>query len=75
MTDEQRRQHVLKALEHDRGLRFAWYSDGRPDACGNVLLAVAIRGVGSCELAIDADRYDSFTLLQVLAASGAEPPR
>jgi hypothetical protein len=65
---EQRLQHVKAALDLNPGLRFSWFSDGRPDASGNVIVAVAIRDIGACEVAIDAARYDPFTLLEIIAA-------
>ena len=57
-------------LASDPGLRYAveTHTDADPDA---VILTVAIRGKGACELRISKSRYDAFALLELIDKHGA----
>ena len=59
---ERRRQKVLAILEANPELTHAWHTD---DSTDPVTVAVAVRGIGAAELAIDADRFDPFALVEV----------
>jgi len=63
-TNERIRKVVTK-LEGDHGLRYALetHSDIDPDM---VILTVAIRGKGACELRIPKSRYEAFALLELI---------
>lgn len=56
---------VIDKLHGDPGLRYAMEAhDGiEPDA---VILTLAIRGKGTCELHIPKSRYDGFALLELI---------
>lgn len=74
---EDRRRVVLDRLADDPAARAAWLctDDGESDP---VLLTLAIRGKGSCELAIPRARFDAFALPQLigeLAANDSQPRR
>jgi hypothetical protein len=64
-AQEKRRRDVLSMLAQDPGLQIALVDEheSEPDA---VILAVAIRGKGTCELRIRRDRYDGFAVLELL---------
>ncbi len=64
-AQEKRRQQVLSMLAQEPGLQIALVDDheSEPDA---VILALAIRGKGTCELRIRRDRYDAFAVLELL---------
>ncbi len=69
---ERRRQAVLDMLAGNSALRYAWLVEPEPaldnGENGAVIVALAIRGVGSCELSIERERYDPFRLLELIAA-------
>ena len=72
---ERRRQRVLAMLtEAPESMRYAWLTDtsSHPDY---VIVELAIRGVGTCELSILKDRYDDGRLLEIIAASAGECSR
>lgn len=62
---EDRRRVVLAMLADDPALRVAWTcaDDGVTDP---VLLTLAIRGKGSCELAITRAKFDALALPQLI---------
>jgi len=62
---ERRRQDVLALLAATPEIGHAWLTDDKGDA-DYVILAVAIRDVGTAELTIARDRYDGFKLLRLL---------
>lgn len=59
---EARRQKILAMLAERPGIRYAFTVDD-PDT-DPVILALAIRGVGTCELLIPGAKYDPFALLE-----------
>jgi len=60
---EARRQRTLEVLSDNPGITYAVLCDGK----GNpVPVAVAIRGVGTCEVLVPRDRYDGLMLLDIL---------
>ena len=65
---EARRERVLAILAEHPGIRYAVVVDN-PDA-DPVTVALAIRGVGTCELAIPAANYDAFALLAMIERHG-----
>ena len=66
---EARRQHVLAMLTERPGIRYAVVVNA-PDA-DPVIMALAIRDVGTCELAIPAANYDALALLALIERHGA----
>ena len=58
-------EKMIAKLESDPGLRYAMetHTEIDPDA---VILTLAIRGKGACELRIPKSRYDAFTLLDLI---------
>ncbi len=62
---DQRIEKMVAKLEGDPGLRYAMktHTDADPDA---VILTLAIRGKGACELRIPKSRYDAFALLELI---------
>lgn len=67
---EERRRQVLAMLERDPGIRYGWLTD---DKCHreHVIVALAIRDIGTCELSIERPRYDAFKLLEIIGRSTA----
>lgn len=68
---DRRRASVLEMLERKPALRYGWLTE--PGPFGDVVVALAIRGVGTCELTIPKKRYDAGKLLELIAASEASP--
>ena len=63
---ENRRQRVLKMLaDAPPAVHYAYLTDDKSHP-EYVILALAIRGVGTCELSIPRDRYDPFLLMEML---------
>ena len=63
---EDRRQRVLEMLaDAPPEASYAYLTDDKSDP-EHVILALAIRGVGTCELSIPRDRYDPFLLMEML---------
>jgi hypothetical protein len=64
---ERRRASVLAMLDkQSESTRYAWLTDARADP-EHVIVALAIRDVGTCELSIPRERYDGFELLKVIS--------
>lgn len=65
-----RRRDVLAMLDENPDVRYAWLTDAsaHPD---RVIVALAIRGVASCELSIARHRYDPQKLLELIDGSHA----
>jgi hypothetical protein len=62
---EQRREKVLRMLEESPGIQRAFVTDTMSDR-DNVILTLAIRGAGTCELEIPKRKYDPFLLLAII---------
>jgi hypothetical protein len=60
---EKRRRYVLRMLEQNPEINRATMADGDADP---VRVHLAVRGVGTCELSIAADRWDEFKFLELL---------
>ena len=60
-----RMSKVFDKLQADSGLRYTMetHIDVEPEA---VILTLAIRGKGACELRIPKSRYDAFALLELI---------
>ncbi len=58
-------EKMIAKLEGDPGLRYAMETHTGADAEA-VILTLAIRGKGACELRIPKSRYDAFTLLELI---------
>lgn len=59
----ERRDRVLAILEGSAGVTYAVVCDGQGDP---VPVAIAIRGVGTCEVLVPRNRYDGLMLLDIL---------
>ena len=69
---EERRQRVLGMLAGaPESVRRAWDVDAESDP-HYVIVVMAIRDMGSCELSILRERYDAFGLLELIATSAGE---
>ena len=68
---ESRRNKVLAMLEENPTIRRAFLTDTNayPD---HVVLTLAIRGVGSCELLIPNRKYDPFLTLELIMKDGIQ---
>jgi len=66
---ESRRQLVLAKLAERPRSRYAVIADPESDP-GAVILALAIRGVATCELRIPREKYDPFLLLELVERYG-----
>ncbi len=64
-AQEKRRQQVMSRLAQEPGLQIALLDDHESESDA-VILALAIRGKGTCELRIRRDRYDAFEVLKLL---------
>ncbi len=62
---EARRRRVLAMLAQHPGTRYAVLTDTEADLEA-VLLTLAIRDKGSCELSIPREKYDPFLLLDLI---------
>lgn len=62
---ERRLERVLKMLEENPGIRRAFLTDSESDP-DHVVLTLAIRNVGTCELLIPRDKFDGFAVLEVI---------
>lgn len=65
---EARWQRVLAMLDEQPGIRYALMTDTDAEA---VILALAIRGVGTCEVLIPKAKFDPFLLLDLIERHGA----
>lgn len=66
---EERRLKVLKMLEDNPTTQRAFVTDTESDP-DSVIIAFAIRNVGTCELLIPQGKYDPFAVLEVIQKSG-----
>ena len=66
---EARRQRVIAMLAERPGVRYAVLTDTEADPEA-VILALAIRGVATCELRIPRAKYDPFLLLDLIDRHG-----
>jgi hypothetical protein len=69
---ERRRAALLARLEANPDTPRVWLTDDKGDR-EYVILAIAIRDVGTCELSIPRDRYDPFKVLEIIG--GVDAPR
>ncbi len=60
---EERRQAVLKMLRDQPEITRAWVADGSLDP---VRVHLAVRGIGSCELIIQPEKWDPFQFAQLM---------
>ena len=67
---EARRQKVIAMLEAEPDSKRAIYTDIDSDP-NNVILAVAIRHVATCEMLISKDKYDPWRLLELIKRIGS----
>jgi len=68
-TAEARRQRVLAMLAGRPDVRYSLVTDTEADSEA-VILALAIRDVGTCELRIPKAKYDPFLLLDLIERHG-----
>ena len=68
---EQRREKVLKMLEERPEIQRAFVTDTEADP-DNVIITLAIRDVGTCELLIPQSKYDPFLLLELIQKCGIQ---
>ena len=68
---EQRRKKVLKMLDDRPEIQRVFVIDTESDP-DNVILAMAVRGVGTCELLIERQKYDPFLLLELFEKSAVQ---
>lgn len=66
---EERRQKVLQMLEETPSIQRAFLTDTKADP-DHVVLTLAIRGVGTCELLIPNRKYDPFLILEMIMKAG-----
>ena len=66
---EARRQRVLEMLAERPEIRYAAVTDYQADRDA-VILALAIRGLGTCELRIPREKYDGVLLLDLIERHG-----
>ena len=66
---EARRQRALAKLADNPALRLAVVCDAEAEA-GEVPIAVAIRGKGTCEVRVPEARFDPFALLDLVQRHG-----
>jgi hypothetical protein len=62
---EQRREKVLRMLEESPKIQRAFVTDTMSDR-DNVILTLAIRSAGTCELEIPKRKYDPFLFLAII---------
>lgn len=64
-SSDERIKMMAAQLESDHGLRYAMetHDNAEPEA---VILTLAIRGKGACELHIPKSRYDAIALLELI---------
>lgn len=66
---ETRRQKVIAMLEAAPGTQRAIYTDTDSDP-HNVILAIAVRHVATCEMLISKAKYDPWQLLELIERHG-----
>ena len=69
-TAETRRQRVLRMLRENPTITYAMVTDTSADP-ETVILVLAIRDKGACEILIPRDRYDGMLLLDLIERHGA----
>lgn len=67
---EQRRQKVLTMLSENPDQHRAFYVDPDSDS-NNVIIAVAIRDLATCEIEIPRHKYDPFLVLEIINKNAA----
>ncbi len=61
-----RRERLYRMMDEDDAERiYYWITDADSDPCC-VILAIGIRGVGTCEMRIPKEKYDPFLLMEIL---------
>jgi hypothetical protein len=65
MTSNLHHRLLAMLAEPPATIRYAWLS---ADAGDHVIVAVAIRGIGSAEFRVARERYDPFKLLEFIAS-------
>lgn len=68
---EQRREKVLRMLEENPGTQRAFVTDTMSNR-DNVILTLAIRGIGTCEMEIPKRKYDPFLLLAIIERTAVQ---
>lgn len=68
---EQRREKVLMMLTDNPTIYRAFLTDTESDT-DNVILAMAIRNAGVCELLIPRHKYNPFAVLEVIERTGIQ---
>ncbi|MBX9895724.1 MAG: hypothetical protein K2Y09_11195 [Nitrosomonas sp.] len=68
---EQCREKVLRMLEENPKIQRAFVTDIESDP-DNVIMVLAIRNAGTCELLIPKCKYDPFTVLEIIQESGIQ---
>lgn len=68
---EQRREKVLRMLEENPGTQRAFVTDTESDP-DNVIMTMAIRDTGTCEILIPQGKYDPFAVLEVIEKSAIQ---
>lgn len=67
---EARRQKALALLEADTAIKRSVYADTDSDP-DNIILAIALRGVATCEMLVPKARFDAWQLLALVDKYGA----
>jgi hypothetical protein len=67
-AQERRRQAVLQRLREHPDVARAFETE--EDSEGNMRVALAVRGKGTCELVIAADRWDPIKFLELMGQHG-----
>jgi len=68
---EARRQKVIAMLEAAPGTQRAIYTDTDSDP-QNVILAIAVCHIATCEMLIQKGKYDAFRLLELIERMGVQ---
>ena len=68
---ETRRQKVISMLEAAPDTKRAIYSDTESDP-NNIILAIAVRHVATCEMLIPKAKYDPWRLLELIEQYGVQ---
>ena len=66
---EARRQRLIRVLVERPGVRYALETDTAPNS-NAVIIALAIRGIGTCELRVSQGKFDPFLLLELMERHG-----
>jgi hypothetical protein len=68
---EARRQKVIAMLERYPDTQRAIYADTDSDP-HNVILAIAVRHIATCDMLIPKEKYDAFRLLELIERMGVQ---